>query len=96
MRINITARHFSPSDKLKDLVHSKISKLEKFNYGIMNCHIILKKEGNIESVEIVCHAKGNEFIAHGNLINFEKSLVDAIEKIAVQAKKYNQKITSHK
>ena len=50
----------------------------------------------MESVEIVCHAKGNEFIAHGNLINFEKSIVDAIEKIAVQAKKYNQKITRHK
>ena len=44
-------------DKYKDKEHeqfnNRISKLEKFNYGIMNCHIILTKEANIESAEII-------------------------------------------
>lgn len=96
MRIDITARHFSPSDQLKELVHIKINKLKKFNYGILNCHVILIKENSVESVEIICHVKGHEFIAHEQTVSFEKSLINAIGKIAIQAKKYHKKLISYK
>ena len=43
MNIEITARHFTASDKLKELVNEKIMKIEKFNSEIMNCHVILTK-----------------------------------------------------
>tara|TARA_Y100000590_G_scaffold70816_1_gene77553 strand:- start:5587 stop:5877 length:291 start_codon:yes stop_codon:yes gene_type:complete len=96
MRIDITARHFSPSAQLKELIHTKINKLTRFNYGILNCHVILTKENSVESVEIICHVKGHEFIAHEHGSNFEKSLIHAIGKIAIQAKKYHKKLISHK
>ena len=66
MNIEITARHFTASHKLKELIYEKIKKIKKFNSSIMNCHVILTKENNSENVEIVAHAKGYDFAENEN------------------------------
>ena len=91
MNIEITARHFTASSQLKELIHEKIKKIKKFNSGIMSCHIILTKENNSESVEIVARAKGYNFAAHENSDIFERSLVNALDKISIQIKKRHEK-----
>ena len=91
MNIEITARHFTASDHLKELIHEKIKKIEKFNSGIIRCHVILNKENNSENVEIIAHAKGYDFAAHENADVFERSLVNAIDKISIQIKKQHDK-----
>ncbi len=91
MNIEITARHFTASDSLKELIYEKIKKIEKFNSGIMSCHVILTKENNSENVEIVSHAKGYDFAAHENADVFERSLLNAIDKISIQIKKQHAK-----
>ena len=96
MTVEITARHFSLSDHLKELVHEKIQKIERFNNGVMNCHVILTKEHNWENVEIVAHgSKGHDFVAHEKSDVFEKALVNAIEKILIQVKKNHDKLIRH-
>ena len=92
MNIEITARHFTASDKLKELINEKIMKIEKFNSGIMNCHVILTKEHNEENVEIVAHGKGHDFVAHENADLFERALITAVDKISIQVKKHHDKI----
>ena len=91
MNINITARHFTASEQLKELVHEKIRKVEKFNSGIMSCHVILTKENNSENVEIIARLKGYDFTAHENADVFERSLKNAIDKISIQIKKQHEK-----
>ena len=91
MNIEITARHFTASDKLKELVNEKIMKIEKFNRAIMNCHVILTKENSGENVEINAHIKGHFFSAHENADGFEKSLANAVEKISIQIKKQHER-----
>ena len=91
MNIEITARHFTASDKLKELVNEKIMKIEKFNSGIMNCHVILTKENSRENVEINAHIKGHYFSSHENADGFEKSLANAVEKISIQIKKQHER-----
>ena len=91
MKVEITARHFSPSDHLKELVHEKIKKIEKYNNGIMDCRVILTKEHNEENVEIMAHAKGHDFVAQENADVFERALVNAINKITIQVKKQHEK-----
>ena len=91
MNIEITARHFTASDKLKELINEKIMKIEKFNTGIMNCHVILTKENSGENVEINAHIKGHNFSAHESGDVFEKSLRNAIEKISIQIKKQHER-----
>ena len=92
MKIDITARHFSLSDHLRILVNEKVDKIEKFNNGILNCSVVLTKDSSEENVEIVAHAKGQEFIARDNSGVFEKSLAIAVEKISIQIKKHHDKV----
>ena len=95
MNIEITARHFTASDKLKELINEKIMKIEKFNSGIMNCHVILTKENSSENVEINAHIKGHNFSAHESCDVFEKSLRNAVEKISIQIKKHHERSKAH-
>ena len=44
MKVDITARHFSPSAKLKEMVYEKMEKILKFNVGIISSRVILTKE----------------------------------------------------
>ena len=91
MEIEITARHFKASNYLKNLIHEKIKKIKRFNSGIMSCHIIMTKENNSENVEIIARTKGYDFAAHENADVFERSIVNAIDKIAIQIKKQHEK-----
>ena len=94
MKIDITARHFSPSDQLKDLVDIKVRKIEKFNDKIINCQVILTKESSSESVEILCHGKGHDFVADEYSETFEKALLSAIDKITKQIKRQYGKMAN--
>ena len=91
MNIEITSRHFTASEKLKDFVYEKISKIKKINIGIINCHVILTKEGGSENVEIVARAKGHNFIGSETGDYFEESLINALNKISIQIKKQHRK-----
>ena len=95
MNIEITARHFTASDKLKELINEKIMKIEKFNSGIMNCHVILTKENSGENVEINAHIKGHNISAHVNGDVFEQSFKSAVKKFSIQIKKHHKKAKTH-
>ena len=95
MKVDITARHFTPSLQLKEMVYEKLKKIEKFNNDILSCRVVLTKEANFEDVEILVQGKGHQFIAHENLDNFEKSLISAIDKITIQVKKQHGKLVNH-
>ena len=91
MNIEITSRHFTASDQLKELVNEKVKKIEKFNNDIIRCNVILTKENNSENVEIIVHAKGHDFISTENEDIFERSLINAVYKISNQIKKKKKK-----
>ena len=96
MNMEITSRHFTPSEELKILVSDKLAKLEKFNVTLTRCHVILSKENGVEeSVEIIAHSKGHEFIAHDNSSAFEKSLANSVKKLSIQLKKQHDRIVGH-
>ena len=96
MNIEITSRHFTPSEELKALVNEKFSKVNKFNIELTRCHVILSKENvQEESVEIIAHSKGHEFVAHDNSNVFEKSLANSVNKLSIQLKKQHDKIVGH-
>ena len=91
MNIEITSRHFTASDQLKELVNEKVKKIEKFNNDIIRCNVILTKENNSENVEIIVHAKGYDFVSSETENIFERSLLNAVYKISNQIKKQHEK-----
>ena len=96
MKVDITARHFSPSRNLKKIICEKMEKILKFNVGIIRSRVILTKEStNIEKVEVIIHLKGKDFIAVESSDNFEKSLIIVIDKIITQVKKRHDRLIKH-
>tara|TARA_Y100000590_G_C15717953_1_gene1012524 strand:- start:2076 stop:2363 length:288 start_codon:yes stop_codon:yes gene_type:complete len=95
MKINITSRHFTPSEHLKQIIFQKVQKILKFNPLIINCNVILTKESNREKVEIILHLKGNDFIASESSGSFEKSINIVVDKIISQVKKEHDKSIKH-
>ena len=95
MNIEITSRHFTASEQLKELVNEKVKKIEKFNNEIISCNVILTKENNSENVEIIVHTKGHDFISSENEDIFERSLTNAVYKISNQIKKQHEKTIGH-
>ena len=49
------------------------------------------KENNNENVEIIARVKGHDFIAQEDADFFERSLVNAVNKISIQIKKQHDK-----
>ena len=95
MNIEITARHFTASDKLKKMINEKIMKIEKFNSDIISYRVVLTKESHFEDVEIIINRKGNNFVSHEYGDTFEKALISAVDKITIQVKKQHDRIVSH-
>ena len=69
-------------------------KIEKINDKIINCQVILTKESSSESVEILCHGKGHDFVADEYSETFEKALLSAINKITKQIKRQYGKMAN--
>ena len=91
MTLEITSRHFSPSSKLKELIRKKVSRIDRFNNQVTNCHVILTKANESENAEIKTRVKGKEFIGTDNAKFFEKSVTGAVDKVIIQLKKHRDK-----
>jgi putative sigma-54 modulation protein len=94
MNIKITSRKFKARDSLKDLIHSEIDTLQKFNDQIMNAEVILSYQNvkdSIKSAEIILQVPGQTLRAIDDSDDYGKSISGAVEKIARQLRKLKTK-----
>ena len=62
MNIEITARHFTPSEDLKAFVNEKVPKLLKYDPRINFIKVVLLKESRAEKVELIVNSKNKQYI----------------------------------
>lgn len=95
MRITIESLHFSADRKLKNLIQTKIEKLEKYFDRIEEANVTLKLEnsGQIKdkSVEITMKVPGNVIFSSSTHKKFEKATEDAISGLRRQVIKYKER-----
>jgi len=91
MNFEITCRHFTPSESLREIVQEKIKKINKYALDITSCRIILEKQNDIEKVEIITYVDGKELFASDSSHVFEKSIAVALNKIIPQIIKCHDK-----
>ena len=84
MNIDITARGFSLSDSLKSFVNEKLLVLKKYDSNISSAKIVLIKEGRAEKIELIVSSKKTNYIAKCYSSVFEKTMVNAINKVKSQ------------
>ena len=90
MNIDITARNFSPSPYLKTFIHEKLNGLLKYDSNITSSKVVLLKEGRAEKVELLLKSKRTNYITKCYSSVFEKTFINAIDKIKVQIKKHSK------
>ena len=90
MNIDITARNFAPSPYLKTFINDKLSGLLKYDPNIISSKVVLLKEGRAEKVELILKSKRTNYITKCYSSVFEKTFINAINKIKVQIKKHSK------
>lgn len=90
MNIDITSRNFSPSPYLKTFIHEKLNGLLKYDSNITSSKVVLLKEGRAEKVELILKSKRTNYITKCYSSVFEKTFINAIDKIKIQIKKHSK------
>jgi len=94
MNIQITSRKFRAKDSLKDFIEAEIKSLAKYNDDIVDVNVVLSfthVKDSIKTAEVVIQIPGKTISVEESSDEFEKSIVNAVEKIAVQLKKIKTK-----
>src|SRR6266536_2395743 len=98
MRLELRGRHVDLTPALRELIDSKLAKLERYlSERAISTQIILTREKERRRVDITLHARGEKFLhGVGDAVIWETSLGEAVEKIVQQAQKVKGKFESRK
>jgi putative sigma-54 modulation protein len=92
MNIHITGRHIDVTDAQRQLIESKLSKLERLIDGITDIHVTLSVEKYRQRAEIQVHSRGNTYLtAAEESEDLYSSIQQVIEKVQTQARKHSDK-----
>ena len=93
--IQIQSLHFDASDKLKEFIQKKVSKLEKFSDEIISVDVILKvtkpEASNNKDASIKLIVKNDELYANKVAESFEEAVDLCAEALEKQLIKYKEK-----
>ena len=92
MRYRLTARHFTPSQRLRAYVDKEINRLQKFYRGIIDCEVVLSTEKLQRIAEIQLKVNGTLLMAAESTDDMFKSVDLAVEKIERQLKRHKGKL----
>ncbi|HNS73481.1 MAG TPA: ribosome-associated translation inhibitor RaiA [bacterium] len=92
MRITFTARHFKPSERLKEHATTQAEKLKKFSDGILDIEIILDYIKQVQKAELVAKVYGTRLTVVEESGDMYKSIDLAMEKMERQLMKHKDKL----
>jgi len=92
MRINITARRFKLSEKLREFTEKEVLRLSKFYDGIIGIEVILSWEKKDRLAEINVSVFGSTLSALERSQDMFKAVTGAVEKMERQLVKYKERL----
>jgi len=97
MGLTVTFRHFEPNDALKTYSEEKVSKIERYVPNLNESHVILSLEKRRHIAEVIVNVNKGKITAKEVSEDNMYSAIDLVmDKIESQARKYKDKLTSHK
>ena len=93
MKTVITNRKFETSEKLKNIIDRKISKLDRFFPDEVTANITLSTRGKLARVEITIFYKGTIFRAEKENTDVVIALYDAVDTLERQIRKNRTKLS---
>jgi len=95
MNIELTARHYETSERVKSYLTEEMKKLEMFDHLISSCKIILEKSKEGEIIVITLHALGKDLVSAETSDDMIKSIDLAVAKMERQLKRFKEKRYAH-
>ena len=95
MQINIQGHNIDLTDSMKDYVHSKFQKLERFFDHINTTHVILRVEKLRQIAEATLHVNQGEIHATADDDNMYAAIDGLVDKLTRQLNKHKEKLSSH-
>jgi putative sigma-54 modulation protein len=92
MRINFTARHFKPSENLKEHAESEVRRLKKYYDGILEAEVILDYIKQEQVAEIIIQVYGTTIPVIIKSEDMYKSITLAVDTLERNILKYKDKI----
>ena len=92
MKTTLSARRFTPTEKLQDFATKEINKLERYFNGDISSEIILEENGNLKVVDIRLNALGKTFKTRVEDDDFYKIIPKAVNKLEKQLKSRKSKV----
>ncbi len=96
MQINITFRHLDSSPGLKEYVQKRISKLEKYFYGPVEAHVILRAEKFRQGAEVTLVGDGYNITGKEETSDMYEAIDLVVAKLETQVKKLREKRKNRK
>ncbi len=96
MQVNITFRHLDSSPGLKEYVNKRIAKLEKYFYGPVEAHVILKAEKFRQQAEITLIGDGYKVTGKEETADMYEAIDLVVAKLETQVKKLREKRKNRK
>ena len=88
MGIAITFRHMASSDAVRDYVHEKLERVQKYLRQPLDAHVTFSTERHQHLAEILVNSVGRQYQAHSESDDMYKSIDLMIDKIEHQIAKY--------
>lgn len=96
MNIEITARHFTPSEDVREYGLKKINKIYKYFPRPISCHMILSHEGNGYTADITLSVSQKRLFVSETSDDVFKSIDGAVDKLIARVVKFKNTRYLHK
>jgi putative sigma-54 modulation protein len=96
MGIAITFRHMASSDALKEYVHDKLERVQKYLRQPLDAHVTLAAERHQHVAEISFHSAGRQYQARHDSDDMYKSIDLMIDKVEHQISKHHDAVARGK
>lgn len=93
MDITVQGRHIEVTDSIRQFVETKVGKLERYLDSLQSIEVILGKEADKATVEIVVTArKKNTFVAADRHDDMYTCIDQCLHKVAEQLRRHKDKV----
>ncbi|MEK7469800.1 MAG: ribosome-associated translation inhibitor RaiA [Planctomycetota bacterium] len=96
MRVQIAVKHMDISEAMKDYAEERAAKLEHYFDRINSMKVILNRDGNLYSAEMLCGgARGIQLVAHEKHKDLFAAMDLVTDKMERQLTKLKEKVKGH-
>lgn len=94
MKTEITTRHFSMNDNLKQRAEDRLNKLHRYFDRIMDARVVISLEKNRFNAEATLTANGTPITSHVVAESDKMALEQVLDKLEVQVRRHKDRMTT--